>query len=551
MSYLYNMKKNIYTLLIIALLVQGCKSTEPTTDNRYKRQPIVEYTQEQLDIDAMLINAKTQELIGNRENAMKIYREIIAKQPNYDAAHYGLGRLLQQSGELDSALYYTQRATSLNDTNIWYLLQLTKIYETKKDGKNLTQTWERIVQQHPEKIEYYYELSNAYLMDFEVPAAIEVLNRVEKKIGVTEIISIQKQRLWEAIGKTDKAQRELENLASAMPHDQKYNAIIAEMYMKQKDYNKAKTYYDRILKNNPNDEYIHISLANYYKIVNDYDKAYLELKQGFLNPALDATSKLQILSSFYTPVQFYGEYSKEAFELLDIAMKQCTDSTTYGAFYGDVLMRQEKYKEALHQFKLHLAKDSSQYEVWEAMLICLTETGASNKEIIEQAQRAQKLFPLHILPYYLQGVAFLQSGEHKEAIAVLSQCEKIGFNKGYLQAETYAILGDCYHAIGDNETTFQYYDKCLALQPNNVSILNNYAYYLAQAEKNLERAEQMAKKAIELAPEEPTFLDTYAWVLHKMGRNKEALPFIKKAVALDKEHSETLKNHLETIASQQ
>ena len=61
----------------------------------------------------------------------------------------------------------------------------------------------------------------------------------------------------------------------------------------------------------------------------------------------------------------------------------------------------------------------------------------------------------------------------------------------------------------------------------------------------------MAQRAVELAPNDPTFLDTYAWVLHKMGRNEEALPIIKKAVELDNGKSETLKEHLNAIIEKQ
>jgi tetratricopeptide (TPR) repeat protein len=75
----------------------------------------------------------------------------------------------------------------------------------------------------------------------------------------------------------------------------------------------------------------------------------------------------------------------------------------------------------------------------------------------------------------------------------------------------------------------------------------SYAYYLSETSTKLEKAEQMSKRTILVEPENPTYLDTYAWILYKMGRAKEALQYMEKAVKNDKEGSKTLQEHLETI----
>ena len=69
----------------------------------------------------------------------------------------------------------------------------------------------------------------------------------------------------------------------------------------------------------------------------------------------------------------------------------------------------------------------------------------------------------------------------------------------------------------------------LQLDPANIYVLNNYAYYLSLSERNLDKAEQMSEKTIKIEPESSTYLDTYAWVLYKRKNFEKALIFIEKA----------------------
>lgn len=535
-------------VIVVALVLTACGGTKKgTAPKQLKRSPIVEVGAEELAHDALLIEAKAQQENGFRAEALEKYHKLLKEAPSYAAAYYEIGRIKMSVGELDSALLCTQKASQLEPKNIWYKLQLASIYQQRHEMKPLIKTWEQLIELKPDVLDYYYELSNAQMLNEDITGAIQTLNRVEKKVGVTEMVSVQKQKLWEAIGEEKKAVEEIERLAEAMPQEKKYSAILAELYMKQKDYKKAKIYYDLILQHHPEDEYIHISLANYYKQTQQPEKAYEELRQGFESAGMDCKSKLQILGAFYTSEEFYGAYSKYSFALLDQLMGQCDDSTTYALFYGDVLMRQEKYDEASRQFAIHLKKDSSQYEVWEALLVCLSMSKDREEEMLEWSRRASSLFPLHTLPYYLQGVSAYQRKQYKESIELLKQCEKIGFNKGYLEAETYGLMASDYYELGEYDQAWKYFDKALEKNPGDIGTMNNYAYFLSVRNEQLEKAEGMSRKTIDKEPENATFLDTYAWILHQLGRDKEALTYIEKAVRLDKEGSETLKEHKQAI----
>jgi Tfp pilus assembly protein PilF len=94
----------------------------------------------------------------------------------------------------------------------------------------------------------------------------------------------------------------------------------------------------------------------------------------------------------------------------------------------------------------------------------------------------------------------------------------------------YASLGDLYGYIKDYDRSYEYYEKVITMDSLNALVLNNYAYSLAERNINLEKALKMSKKSLEIEEEQSSFLDTYGWVLFRLGRYEEALGYIERAI---------------------
>lgn len=424
-------KIDIRILLILATL-SSCAShpkTHHPADTRYQRKPITEVSEEQLKTESQLIDATIQALVGKGSESTKAYHAILKEHPDYAPAHYELGKMYLAAGWLDSALFHTLQAHQSQNDNLWYELQLARIYERQKDAKLLINTWEDIVKRNPDRPDLYYDLSNAYLLTGNIVSSIEVLDRVERRFGITEAVSLQKQKLWTAIEKPDRARKELEKLADAMPDAPRYNAIIAENYMSAKNYSKALQYYLRILNATPDDEDIHISLASCYLAMGDLANTYRHVRRGLLNPNLGCTTKLTYLTEFLRNKSFFTAYSKPCLLLADTIAGHCKDVGGHAFLYGQMLAAQGRYGEAITQFVKKIEDDKSQYEVWEALLICESMDNDTNAQLLLHAQQAAALFPLHLRPYL--------------------------------------ILSNGYFALGDCETAKRYLDRCLMVAPDD------------------------------------------------------------------------------------
>ncbi len=119
------------------------------------------------------------------------------------------------------------------------------------------------------------------------------------------------------------------------------------------------------------------------------------------------------------------------------------------------------------------------------------------------------------------------------------------------KADAFILLGDIYHDAGNDERAFQYYDSCLVYRPDDAMALNNFAYYLALNEMRLDEAEKMSRRSNELEPDNPTYLDTLAWILYLRGSYAEAKRYIDRTVELmkpeDLEKAADVKEHIEKI----
>ena len=172
--------------------------------------------------------------------------------------------------------------------------------------------------------------------------------------------------------------------------------------------------------------------------------------------------------------------------------------------------------------------DKGKYQIWSQLLVCESELNAFDS-LAKHSAEAMDLFPDQAVPYYLNGVAYMRLKQYQKAIQPLKEGKQFVYENTPLEVEFCSNLGDAYNALKDYEKSDKEYDKALSLDPNNASILNNYAYYLSLRKQNLEKAEKMSKRSLELTPNSVSYIDTYGWVLYQEQKYEEAKKYLEKA----------------------
>ena len=477
----------------------------------------------------MLIDAKKEAVIGNLKGAQDLFRHYISRYPEDPVGYFELARLESNQKNADEAIRYCKEATKLDPGNIWYSLLLAELYQNTSHLQDAISIYEKLVEKNPGNLDYYYQLASLYLQIEKYRDAIVIYNRIEGKAGISEDISMQKEKIYLHLNDLKNAENELQKLIIAFPGESHYYSILAEYYVANNLNDKALETYKKIAAMDPENAYIHMSLADYYRKTGNKEKAFGELKLGFANPNLDVDTKVNILLSFYTVNQMYNDLKEQAFTLSKILITTHPKDPKVYSIYGDLLVQDKQYPEARETFLKVLTLDSSKYAIWEEILrLDLQENDYGH--LLIYSKKAMELFPEQPLPFLYAGLGYLQLKQYEAAIRVLTSGLKLVVDNDELLSQFYMYQGDSWHALKNDAESFTAYDKSIKLKDDNAFVLNNYAYYLSLNGNELEKAEKMSKKAVTIDPQNASFQDTYGWVLFKQGKYKDAGEWILKAL---------------------
>jgi len=477
----------------------------------------------------MLIEAKKNEITGNEAKAEELFRQYTEKYPEDATAYFELARLVANKKEVHEAVELAGKAVKLDRGNTWYKLFYAEVLQLDDKYKEAISVYEEITAAHPENLDYYYQLAALYMIAEKYQDAIKVYDKIEHQAGISEEISIQKEKIYLNLNELPKAQHELEALAAAYPDEVKYLSILAEFYMNNKMQEKGLEIYRKIEEADPGDPYVHMSMADYYRKIGNKQKAFEELKQGFANPNLDIDSKVNILLSFFDISKLPEDSKTDVLELAKTLIAVHPNDPKAHSIYGDLLVEDKRNENAREEFLKVIALDSSKFLVWQEMLR-LDVLLEKYDHLAVYGERAIELFPDQPILYLFTGLGYFQQKKYVEAVRSFKSGAKLVVNNDELEAEFYMYLGDTYHSLKDTAESDKAYQKSLQIKADNAYVLNNYAYYLSLRNQDLEKAETMAKKAITLEPANTSFQDTYGWVLFKLGRYDDAKTWVGKAL---------------------
>ena len=177
------------------------------------------------------------------------------------------------------------------------------------------------------------------------------------------------------------------------------------------------------------------------------------------------------------------------------------------------------------------------------------DTAVSNDQRVHFIQKAYLLEPNSAKWHYYWALALASQDSIRASLDVCRDGIALATEEPVIRFSLNALSGDLYMRLDSFEQCFAAYEAALMLDPDNVYVLNNYAYTLAIHGGDLKKAEKMSQKTIEKEPNNPTYLDTYAWILHLQGQNTLARFYIGRAVEkMDKDESnEELLMHYKTI----
>jgi len=524
------------------LMCYACRTNQPASkpvaaDNSKK------LTQQQLiQNTALFLEGLREKYLNNNDKAMGLFAQCIKQNPANDGALYEMGFLLFEQNKYDDALVLIKDACKRKPDNVWYSLLLAQIYSAKKDFNSAEKVYKTLTDKNPDKPELFYEWADVCILHENYTEAIKVYDLLEDHIGRQPETTLQKEKLYMQLGKSDKAIDEAKALIRMFPGETQHYEDLADLYMATDQPLKAFEQYQKILSINQSDPNVHLALADYYRALNNTEKAVEELKTAFASKELDIDSKVKILLTLMNnPVQ-----NKDYFHALPELGKIVTESSPEEAkafsVYGDILSQQKDLAGARNAFRKVTELDNSKYVVWQ-QLLQIDRALEDYDALAADSKSAMELFPEQPEPYLFFGLARMKAGDYEEATRILNTGKNFSIGDDKMLLKFYSALADSYYQIKKYDLCFESFEKSLSIDPNNTYVLNNYSYYLALQNTNLARAQQLCERLLSLYPAEPIFQDTYAWVLFKQKKFEEAKSWSTKAVAGSSEKNGGILEH--------
>jgi tetratricopeptide (TPR) repeat protein len=475
------------------------------------------------------------------ERAIPIFEKLVQMNAQEGASHYMLASALIKMERYDDAITSSKKAYDINKENVFYAQQLAELYAKRRKYSEAAQIYESLLAKSPENIQYGIELAAVYVFNDQFDKAIDTYNILEKSLGVTEEITHQKQQLYLRQNNLDKALNEGKKLIAAEPGEVSYRVELAEMLIANDRIVEAVVPLEEALKINPDEAQAHVLLADIYRRNGDVQKCNQELRLVFANPNLDADPKIRVLSGYLTMLKTEAEFS-EAISLAKQLSETHPNESRTNVIYADLLMRLDKKAEARDMYSKAARIDGSVFQVWGAILQLDGDLNQVDSMLVH-SEKALEVFPNQGMLWYSNGTAHLMKKNYKEASSSLEESRKLIKDKPELIPIINAQLGDAYNGLGDHQKSDEAYELSLKENPDNDYVLNNYSYYLSLRKEKLDLALKMSEKLVLKNQSNPTYLDTYAWVLYIRKDYKKAKEFLEKAMVDSSGVSGTIVEH--------
>ena len=492
------------------------------------------------------LEAIRQQEMGNFAAAFDLLRHALDINPNAPEVYYEIAGYYIDMQNGKAARYYFEKAAELAPDNPAYLEKLGQFYISQANYEQALAAYERLYANNKTREDVLQILYQLYGSQNNYKKMIEVIERMEMLLGSSEQLSLTKMQIFEQMGDKRKAQAELMRLVQKNPLDLNYRIMLGNWFFQNDKKKEAFKEYQTVLKEEPNNAAAQLSLLDYYrdakneKVVEELTQKLLEskkteketkmalLRQVIIdNQQSDAKDSLEVIKLFDRVLSYPQEDA-------DIVMMKAAYLTLKNAPVDSV---NKVYEQAIA-----IEPDNSRARI--ALIQNIWKEEQYDK-VISISRPAQEYNPEEMVFYYFEGFAQYMKKENDAALQT--------FKKGVAQikpdsdpnivSDFYAIMGDILHEKGLDKEAFEAYDSCLHWRPENLAALNNYAYYLSLSKNDLKKAEQMSYKTIKKEPANPTFLDTYAWILFLQERYEEANIYIDQAIKNDTTPSGVLFEH--------
>ena len=540
------MKQQLIISYIFVVLGIGLSTTSCGTHKAAQVQPVSQLTEaDYRRHDYYFLEATRQREAGNHADALALYEHCLSINPQSAAVMYELAQYYAFLQQPERSRVLLEKAVELQPDNFWYRQTLGAYYRSIKEMDKAIAVYEEMSTQFPARGELLMMLMDLYSQQKDYPNLIKTLDRLEVKEGKSEQLSMEKYRIYLQMGDKENAFREMENLSKEYPNDVRYRVMLGDSYLDNDRPDEAYAIFQAALAEDPENAQAQLSMASYYERMGMDSLFYLQQEAVLMNSKLGSSVKAEVMRRIILQNEQTGKDSTRVLQLFDRMLSVPQEDATIATLcYSYMQHKQMDDSVGVPVLEKILEVEPDNIAARYSLLMVAVRKN-DYAEAVRICEPAIQYNPEELAFYYYLGISYFQVERNLDALAVLQKgvTQVTPESDKKLVSDFYTFIGDLHHSMEKQEACYEAYDSALVYNPDNIGVLNNYAYFLSLERRNLDKAEEMSFRTVKAEPKNDTYLDTYAWILFEKERYTEARIYIDEAMKNGGGESATIVEH--------
>lgn len=456
------------------------------------------------------------------------------------AIHVKLSELYLRFGELDKALMAAKKALSEDPTDPHTRLLYAGVLDSVDRDDEAEPIYRGLIQEYPGKFDSYILLSNLYMKQHKLPQALDTLKALVARHPKESLGHYYLGRAYEQTSDFARAEVEYTKVFEADPALSNGAVELLRVLLRQKKTEKAKAICERILRKDPNDQLARKVIGHLMLGESKLDAAlkHLEVLKDLEADSTDTRFKVAL-------IQIEKENFKEAVRELNLVLAKDPQHDEARYYLASIYAGTGKHKEALEELD-QIGEKSSMYvkgRTFAALILRQDEELDRARDAVEEAlgvePKNKNLILYRIL--LLRDQEEYEEAEEQVRAALQSDPddERYLFN-----------LALVLHDRGQKAQAADVMESVLKKNPVNADALNYVAYELAEQGKDLPRAEELVRRAIQLRPNDGFYLDTLGWIQYRQGKIADAEQSLARAISASGDDLVIVEHYIEILLTQ-
>ncbi|MEO9965275.1 MAG: tetratricopeptide repeat protein [Reichenbachiella sp.] len=487
--------------------------------------------EERAEVDHYFLEGEKYFILQDQSKAMSAFKKVLELDSKNAAAHYKIAQIYSENNDMHSALPHAIFAKNYNSKNKYYYLLVTHIQTSLGDLTATEKTYLEMLANVEGTENYLFDLAAVQFYQKKYEEALNTYQKAEDHFGEMEQIIIQRQQIYLNTNRLDMAIAEGKKLIALYPNEPSHAVTLAQMMLSNDKFVEAESFILSKIEQYQNNERLYIFLSEAYSKQNKDAKAVEVLEVPFSSSTLDLTRKIRTMAGYLAKLP-NEELNAPLLKLAETLVQTHPNSYQALAMTGDLHYNMNNRRKGREYYLKAVEIDGSNFNIWQNILSLDLELEAYD-DVIKHTEQALQIFPNQATLYYFGGTAYLIKKDYESALKVFNAGKSYTARDSNMKSLFHGQLGDAYNSLGDHSKSDEAYEIALDAKPDNDHVLNNYSYFLSLRKKDLDKAFEMSSKLVKAYPENPTYLDTHAWVLYMMGDFEGAERNLKQALLYD------------------